>query len=235
MPLPTQIDTEILLRRGHPKQPGVFYLAKIEYTAYPVNHEYYKRCDNYSFSGVRLTKGTDYENEDISLFRSETSREVLTKETHGVGFDTVSRYHNVIDCAPDFAIVYFEFSAINKHSSMYDIESQTQPSIMWCARSIFQLLKNMREWQFAKEYLDPNHPMGIYSDKAMKEINPPEHIMAEIDSWPHMHLGKFLHGDTDYKKIPHPYPEPSADMDSWVLETANKYTKLTREQIVAKL
>lgn len=235
MPFPTQIDNETLLRRAKPGIPGVFYLSKIEYTAYPVDHEYHGRCDNYSFASVRLAKGTEYEDQDFGIFKSETAKNTLTKEEHGAGFNTVKRYHGIIDCAPDFAIVYIEFNAISKDKSLYDLEKQPFPSTMWLGRSMFHLLKNMREWQFAKEYLDPNHPMAIYSDKAMKEINPPQSIIDEIDGWPHMHLGKFLHGDPNYKSITYPFPEPSRGMEDWIVETAAKYRKMTREEIIAKL
>ena len=234
MPFPRQIDTEILLRREKPGIPGIFCLCKTEFISYPSNHEYSNRCDNYSFSNVRLTKGTSYEDHAVALYTSPTSSVTLTQKEHGADFNTVKLYNNVIDCAPEFSIIYLEFMAISKEKSLYDVEKQDFPFSMWVARSIFQLLKNMREWQFAYENLDSMNPMAIYSNRALQVLNPPQNIIDEIDSWPDMHLSMFIKGNPDYKKIPHPYPEPSEDMENWILEKSELHKKQDDEQILNK-
>lgn len=235
MPLPKQIDTETLLRQSKPGMPGIFYLSKIEFVQHKSDEDYFDRCDNYTFTSVRLTKGTEYENEDMGMFRSPTSTTTLTEKEHGVGYKSVTRYESVIDCAPDFSIIYIEFKAISKDKLLYNIEDSSVPSSMWYARSFFQLLKNMREWQYAYENFDPNHPMAIYSNKAILALDPPEEILSEIDGWPPMHLGRFMAGDDEYKKIPHPYPEPSEQMKEWVVASAAKFKKQTIDEIIDKI
>ena len=76
--------------------------------------------------------------------------------------------------------------------------------------------------------------MAIYSEMFYKTIEAPGYILDEIDSWPDMHLYKFLKQHNDFKSIPHPYPEPTAAMDSWVLEISNRYSQQTQEAVMAK-
>lgn len=111
------------------------------------------------------------------------------------------------------------------------MEDHPEPSTMWAAKSIFQLLKNMREWSYlVDEDFGSDHPMARYSKMAIDELSIPESILNEIDSWPDMHLSKFFKGYADYKKIPFPYPEPSEELKTWILNKVSQYSKKTLEE-----
>ena len=211
---------------ANPKITGMFMLEKCVFvvegeTTGPGTNP---RCDNASFSGVIPTEGTPYASHSHSFYTntlvSSTVLEILK----------VVKFEHPIAVTPHFYITYIELN------TWFDSEADPTPSTMWSARSIFQLFKNMREWSFlVEEPFNSDHPMATYSKLVFDTLNPPQEILDEIDSLPDMHLAKFLKGDSDYKLIPHPYPEVSDEFKAWVLQLSVDYAAKSFEEMLDEL
>jgi hypothetical protein len=210
-------DSETLLRNCTSVTPGVFILQKVKFlNVQNVNNP---RCDNLTYSGVNVVEGTEYANEALSIHVKSAFTNTKIEPQH------VVRYERVIDASPHFMIIYVEMT--------YTVQGDLTPGVSWWGRSFFHLLKNIREWSLVNsEGIDTNHPMGIYSNIALTEFDPPQEILNEIDGWPDMHLAKFLKGNQDYKAIPEDFPDPSEQMKQWVLSLADEYKEKTFSEIL---
>jgi hypothetical protein len=220
------LNTETLLRNSNPKIKGIFMLSKCvfvvegETTGIAAG----KRCDNVSFSGVIPTEGTPYASHAHSLYTDTLVSSFV------IELRKVVKYENPIAVTPHFYITYIELD------TWFDNEADPTPSTMWSAKSIFQLFKNLREWSFlVDEPFSSDHPMAIYSKLVFDTLNPPQEILDEIDALPDMHLAKFLKGKSDYKLIPHPYPEVSDEFKSWVLQLSIDYAEKSFEEMLDEL
>jgi hypothetical protein len=220
-------DSKTLLRNCDANTPGVFILHKAKFLSAKVGEDQYDLCNNLTYTGVQVTEGTDYQNEEVFVNRKpDNSDEVFEVRS-------IVRYQKVIDASPDFIIVYIEFHSASPNKAMKDIQQETTPSLMWYGRSFFHLLKNMREWQYVYvNNIEPSHPMGIYSNIAIDKMNPSQELLEEIDGWPDMHLAKFFKGNEDYKLIPNDFPEPSEEMKQWVLSLASIYQEKTFSEFI---
>lgn len=220
------LDAETLIRGSDPKITGMFILEKCvflvegETTGSADN----TRCDNGSFSGVVPTEGTPYESHAHSFYQKTDVSNVVLE------IPKVLKFEHPIAVTPHFYIRYLEMNI------WFDAEADPTPSTMWAAKSIFQLFKNMREWSFlAEEPFNSDHPMATYSKLVFDVLTPPQTIIDEIDSFPDMHLAKFLKGESDYKKIPHPYPEASEEFKAWILQLSIDYPEKSFEEMLDEL
>lgn len=220
------LNTDILLRGSDPSIKGVFMLNKCVFF---IENEFYGtgdsgRCDNISFIGMLPTENTPYASHAHSFeVKSIVSDTVLE-------IPKVVVFEYAVAATPHFYIRYMEMD------TWFDSEIDPTPSTMWVAKSIFQLFKNLREWSFlADEPFNSDHPMAIYSKLVFDVLNPPQEIIDEIDALPDMHLAKFLKGETDYKLIPHPYPEVSQAFKDWVLQLSVDYPEKSFEDMLEEL
>ena len=221
------LDIETLLRNCTPFTPGVFILHKSKFMSAEFGTDQSELCNNFSYTGVQVTEGTDYENQEVFV-----NRELGNQDTK-YEIRTITKYAKVIDASPDFIIIYIEFKTNANNLSMKDIQKEQTPSLMWYGRSFFHLLKNMREWQYVNQNdIDANHPMGIYSHVALTKLNPSAELLSEIDGWPDMHLAKFFKGSELYKEIPTDFPEPSEAMKNWVVSISEQYKEKTFDEIL---
>lgn len=215
-------DSKTLLRNCHANTPGVFILHKAKFLSAKPDEDQYDLCTNLTYTGVQVTEGTSYQNEEVFVNRKQNNDDEIFEVR------SIVRYQKVIDASPDIVIVYIEFQSSSPEKAMKDIQHESTPSLMWYGRSFFHLLKNMREWQYVHiNNIDENHPMGIYSNIAIEKLNPSQELLNEIDGWPDMHLAKFFKGNEDYKLIPENFPEPSEEMKQWVLSLALEYREKT--------
>jgi hypothetical protein len=216
------LDTETLLRESSPQIAGMFLLNKAEFIIDGVNSPRNGRCDTASYAPVAVAKGTEYMSEMLT-FDKDNGKPALQ-------FNKIKKFEPFIDASPSFFITYIEFESLDGNSTISS-EVVAAPSSMWVAKSIFQQLKNMREWAFiVEEPFNSVHPMALCSKTALEELSIPVELLEEIDSWPDMHLARFFKGDSDYKKIPHPYPPASQQMKDWVVSTVAKYGKKSIEE-----
>ena len=219
------LDTETLLRSSDPSLKGVFVLIKCGLVIEGVNTSgELNRCDNITYAGLPITDGTEYTSHQHSFYNktdvSDFKIEVLA----------INKYAYAVCVYPDFMIVYIEMN------TWHDSEADPTPSTMWGAKSIFQLIKNMREWSFlTEEPFNSDHPMARYSKLFFDTLNPPQEILDEIDALPDMHLAKFLKGQENYKSVPHPYPEVSQDFKDWVLQLSIDYPEKPFEEMLDEI
>jgi hypothetical protein len=215
------LSKELLLKQSDPKQKGVFFIEKCVFLVDDknLNIDDPKRCDNISYTGVLVSEGTPYQSHSITpVAKSSVSDAIMEVKR-------ITKYEHVIDASPDFYITYLEYD------KWMPIEPDPTPSSMWIGKSIFQLFKIMREWSFlCDEPFNSDHPMAEYSKLALETFNPSQEILEEIDSFPDMHLAKFLKNDPNYKLIPHPYPEASEEMKTWIVGLTEKYKLKTFEE-----
>jgi len=220
------LDTETLLRNSDPSLKGVFMLEKCIFLVEgeTTGEGDTERCDNISFSGVVPTEGTPYASHAHSFYAKTSVSDVI------LATPQVAKFEHPIAVTPHFYITYLEMR------EWFDIQSDPTPSTMWVGKSMFQLFKNMREWSFlVEEPFNSDYPMAIYSKLVFDTLNPPQEILDEIDAMPDMHLAKFLKGQTDYKVIPHPYPEASDKFKAWVLQLSVDYAKKSFEEMLDDL
>lgn len=213
-------DSPTLLRTPNPLDIGVFMLMQSVFVVEGQNVPISGRCDNLSYSAENVAVGTPYEGETIVIGRDSPYSNYRLLPSG------VRRYEHAIDCSPHFIITYMEttMTAPDGTSGVIDIQRDPTPIMMWVGRSMFWLLKNMREWSFmVDEPFNSDHPMALTSRKFFDFLQPSQQILDEIDSWPDMHLAKFLKGQDDYKTIPYPFPEPSQELQDWLVSLAQTY------------
>jgi hypothetical protein len=219
-------DSEILLRNSDPKITGLFFIEKCVFLVEgeTTGTAELTRCDNISFSSVIPTEGTPYASHAHSLYAPS----MVSNAT--VEIQKIVNFQHPIAVIPHFYVRYLEMSV------WFDIEADPTPSTMWAAKSMFQLFKNLREWSFlVDEPFNSDHPMATYAKLVFDVLSPPQNIIDEIDSLPDMHLAKFLKGEPDYKKIPHPYPEVSEEFKAWVLQLSIDYPEKSFEEMLEYL
>jgi len=220
------LDAQILLRKSDPKITGMFLLEKCVFLVEgdTTGSADIPRCDNISFNGVVPTEGTPYASHAHSMYAPTIVSNTILE------IPKVLKFEHPIAVTPHFYIRYLEMN------TWFDAEADPTPSTMWAAKSMFQLFKTLREWSFlVEEPFNSDHPMAEYSKLVFDVLNPPQNILDEIDALPDMHLAKYLKGDPDYKKIPHPYPEVSEDFKAWVLQLSVDYPEKSFEEMLDEL
>jgi hypothetical protein len=171
---------------------------------------------------VHVVLDTEYENE-ANFFAPKTHT-----ENYVPSIRHLKKWDKIVSAVPDFYIIYAEFTTTVNGVEVRAVDMRTEqtPSMMWFGRTIFSLLKNLREWSFlVEEPFNSQHPMALYSKKALEVLNPPQAILDEIDAMPDMHLAKFLKGRDDYRDIPMPFPDASENLKNWVIKISQDFSE----------
>ena len=222
------LDAGKLYKEAKPGNHGFFVLMKSQVVVEGSNgYPRMGRCDNLSYAPVNVAVGTDYEDEATTAIRKSPYAKV------GFTLNNIGVYEKIIDASPDFFICYIEMvekTALGAVPALH-LEKGESPSSMWIGKTIPQLLRNIKEWaDMADEPFNSNHPMSLYSKKFLEITNPPENVIAEIDSYPDMHLFRFLKGEDNYKDETFPYPSLSSEAMAWfsgLMETFNPEVSLS--------
>jgi hypothetical protein len=216
------LEHETLLRDMNPDDMGVFFLMKSKFIVEGKNYPRLGRCDNADFAPVHVVLGTEYENE-ANFFAPKTHTENYVPSVRHL-----TKWEKIVSSVPDFYIIYAEFTTRVNGIEVRAVDMRTEqtPSMMWFGRTIFSLLKNLREWSFmVDEPFNSEHPMALYSKKALEVLNPPQDVLDEIDAMPDMHLAKFLKGRDDYREIPSPFPDASENLKNWVIKISEDFAE----------
>lgn len=208
------LSAEKLHKEAKPDNHGFFVLMKSQVVVegsggYPRMG----RCDNLSYAPVNVAVGTPYEDEASTAIRKSPYAK------YGFTINNLGMFTRVIDASPDFFIVYIEMVEKTPLGSIPALHLEGgggSPSSMWIGKTIPQLLKNIREWAaMTEEPFNLDHPMATYSKKFFDITNPSESIISEIDSYPDMHLFRFLKNEENYKDETFPYPSLSINAKAW--------------------
>lgn len=214
----------------NPDDMGVFFLMKSKFIVEGKNYPRLGRCDNADFAPVHVVLDTDYENE-ANFFAPKTKT-----DNYVPSVKHLKKWEKIVTALPDFYIIYAEFTTTVNGVEVRAVDMRTEqtPSMMWFGRTIFSLLKNMREWSFlVDEPFNSEHPMALYSKKAFEVLNPPPSILEEIDAMPDMHLAKFLKGQENYRDIPMPYPDASQELRNWVVSLSEQFADKSLEDFIS--
>lgn len=207
------LQEEKLYKEAKPNNHGFFVLMKSQMVVEGLdNYPRMGRCDNLSYAPVNVAVGTAYEDEATTAIRKSPYAKV------GFTLSNVGRYEKLIDASPSFFICYMEM--VEKTETGYfpalHLEKGDSPSSMWVAKTIPQLLRNIKEWSdMANAPFDSDHPMAVYSKKFWEITNPPETVIDEINNYPDMHLFRFLKGEENYRDETFPYPSLSDTAKEW--------------------
>lgn len=210
---------EILFRPPSLENKGIFYLAKSMFVA-TGNNYHVDRCDNLTYAPVSPVYDTDFES-DACIFGKKSAYANCNWEINNVGY-----FENIIDASPHFFVTYVEFvEKINLTSfSAKHLEDNESPSGLWSAHSVSELLKNIREWQIVHQNpFNVNHPMAEISNKFFEITQPSEDIINEIDSYPDMHLARFLKNDPNHRNHIDEFPQISNNVKDWFKQLTIQY------------
>ena len=209
------MNTELLLRRVSQENNGLFFIGKAfttkEESPYP---EELLKFDDGCFVAP-LSSPADYSEDCLYEY-------VPSKEYTDIRSVVFYAY-------PDFVIYFVSFAEPNDTPDMTprpELEDDIHPASRWAARTMYELLKNMREWSFIREpfFESPYAPMAGISQLFFEKADAPVNILAEIDSWPDMHAAKYLKGDPLAYRRPSSFPTPSREMQQWLLSLQRKWS-----------
>ena len=209
------MNTELLLRRVSPDNNGLFFIGKafkIEDAApYPEDLLGFE----WEHFVAPLTNPADY-SEDC-LYEYVPNKEYMSIRS------------GIFYAYPDFMIYFVSFAEPNDTPDMTlrpELEDDIHPASRWAARTMYELLKNMREWSFIREpfFESPYAPMAGISQLFFEKADAPLNILAEIDSWPDMHAARYLKGDPLAYRRPSSFPAPSREMRQWLLSLQKRWS-----------
>lgn len=107
-----------------------------------------------------------------------------------------------------------------EYDGLYRLDSE--------ARTIQEFFKNMREWSFMSDPpFSSTEPISYYSKLFIDSLNMPASIINEIDSWPDMHLAKYLKGDTNARARTLNFPELSVEFKEWFDGVMDEFSDMT--------
>jgi len=221
----TRLPDNILFRDPNPNAYGYFALMKSIFVIDGVTIPYSDRCDNLTYNSTFVTNGSKYHAD--SMYAGENI------PVSNWGF-----WNRIIEVIPDFCIMYMSCveTTLTGGTTAADYYFQGYPSTLWFAKSIVELLKNIREWSFMVDApFNSDHPMATYSKTAIDTLNPPQNIMDEIDALPDMHLARFLKGDLNHRDVVENFPQMSDDMRNWFEEKLEEFKPRTTNERLLEL
>lgn len=212
---------------------GYFILHKSMFIVDGFNVPFSGRCDNLSYSVELPTWGTPYEDEGIYLGATSPYTGHLFTTEDVIDFSTFLHAH------PDFcftAIIYGNNTFDANYQDVEAIENGVYPAKLWWGKSLGELLKNIREWSFmVDEPFNIDHPMATLSKTVIEKLEFPDWVLEEIDSYPDMHLAKFLKNDENHRETDDNFPTMSEEIKTWFLEKVNQFSPKTTAQYLEEI
>lgn len=230
MDLIQKLPKQILYRGSGEGLPGQFMLLKSIFVVDGVNTAaegslYANRCDNLTYNCTFVTQRTPYHNESYHA-------------GDDIPVESFVSWLRVIDAAPDFCISFVALKErqLDGSDAWADYLFEDKPSTLWYGKSLMELFKNIREWSFMVDApFNSDHPMATYSKKAIEVLNIPQSILDEIDSFPDMHLARFLKGDPNHRDLVEGFPNMSDGMKIWIDEILEAFAPKTTNQRLIEL
>ena len=217
------MNTELLLRRVSPENKGLFFIGKAFKTEDASPYPEDLLSFEWGHFVAPLTVPADYSEDCLYEY-------VPSKEYMGIRSGIFYAY-------PDFMIYFVVFAEPNDSPDMTlrpELEDDIHPASRWAARTMYELLKNMREWSFIREpfFESPYAPMAGISQLFFEKADAPVNILAEIDSWPDMHAAKYLKGDPLAYRRPSSFPAPSREMQQWLFSLQRKWSLQSTRPVI---
>lgn len=224
---------EIIFRDPNKSNKGIFILHKSYFVIEGFNFPRAGRCDNFTYTGVSPTYGTEYQGESVTIGNKNLSFSVQDPE-----IENGMVWTQFLEVPGKFCLTYTEpvIAGNKSKTEAKDFEDGMNPAALWYGKSLIELFKIMREWSLMVE--DPfnlDHPMAIYSKMVFDTLQPPSDIMEEIDVLPDMHLFRFLKGDDNHRERQEDFPKMSTEMMHWFLKKMEEYPKTTTREKLKNL
>lgn len=224
----------IVFRPPSPNNEGIFLLHRSIFLVEGVNYPLAGRCDNLTYTVVYPTYGTEYEHEAVSVGAGSSSFTVPDPST-----ESGRQWFQFIEVPGKFCFVFVKFEKQDDDGNTVNddtIVTGMNPGALWGAGSMAELFKILREWSLlTKTPFNSKHPMAIYSQMVFDVLKPPKTIIAEIDSFPDMHLSRFLKNDNGHRERVADFPQMSNEMQNWLKSKMEMYPKTTTRQKLASI
>jgi hypothetical protein len=213
------IEREILLRTPSVENAGIFSLLKSELVVSGVTvSEGTGRCDVLSYGPINIYNNSPELQGNSLAF----AKKIPYSDDEFFTVMNLKRLAIFLEVPGKFCLTYMELQQPDQEGNMVAspyLERGPWSRSLELGASFGELLKIMREWSLM---LSPpfdlsEHPMAIFSKMFFDELNPPEEILAEIDSYPDMHLSRYLMGDENHRELNSGFPEMSDAMKDWVV------------------
>ena len=172
------------------------------------------RCDNLNWVGDGFT----YKDGQKKVFGDGWIR-----------LSNVSYWSYVLDVAPEFFVTYMELSSPLGFEESLNIETFSPPldQQTWWSKSLAELLRSAYEWSYVVD--DPwnnTEAIAACSRKLFDILDFPEALIQEIESYPDMHVFKYLKGDINARLRPVSFPNVSDEMREFFTEKMQQYPPL---------
>lgn len=211
------IERDKLLKVPSVDNVGIFILQKSELVIKGVTVSV-DRCDVLTYSAVSLYNESPELQSETLIF----GKKIPYSENEIFGVNNLKCYSIFLEIPGKLCLTYTELQEPDENGKMINssrLERGPWSGTLRASCSMGELLKTMREWSFMLEppFSLTEHPMAIWSKMFFDELNPPDEILNEIDSYPDMHLARYLKGDENHRELNSDFPEMSEAMKNWVI------------------
>lgn len=172
-----------------------------------------KRCDDLNWAGIGFTYS-----QGEKIFGDGWVR-----------MQNVSYWSYVLDVAPEFFVTYMEITSPLGLEESLKLETFSPPidQQTWWSKSLAEFLRNAYEWSRVVDDPWNNTERIAYCSRRMFEILQfPDDLIQEIDSYPDMHVFKYLKGDTNARLRPTSFPDVSDEMKEFFWAKVQQYPPL---------
>lgn len=229
------MERDKLLKVPSVDNAGMFTLLKSELIIKDVN-AFVDRCDVLTYNAVGLYHGSpELQGETLML-----GKKIPYKQDETFGLNNLKFYVVFLEIPGKLCLSYMELQEPDENGKMINssrLERGPWSGSLRASHTMGEFLKTMREWSFMLEspFSLTEHPMAIWSKMFFDELNPPDEILNEIDSYPDMHLARYLKGDEKHRELNSDFPEMSEAMKNWVISIVENNPKQDNVELINKL
>ena len=229
------MERDKLLKVPSVDNAGLFLLLKSELVIKDVTVSA-DRCDVLTYSAVSLfNESPELQGETLIL-----GKKIPYSQDETFGLNNLRFYSLFLEIPGKLCLTYMELQEPDENGKMINssrLERGPWPGSLRASHSMGEFLKTMREWSFMLEppFNLTEHPMAIWSKMFFDELNPPDEILDEIDSYPDMHLARYLKVEENHRELDNNFPEMSEAMKNWVIFIVENNPKQNNVELINKL
>jgi hypothetical protein len=231
------IERETLLRTPSVENVGIFSLLKSELVVSGVTvSEGTGRCDVLSYGPVNIYNNSPELQGNSLAF----AKKIPYSGDEFFTIRNMKKYVIFLEIPGKFCLTYMELQQPDQEGNMVSspyLERGPWSRSLEIGTSFGELLKILREWSLMLKppFSLTEHPMAIWSKMFFDELNPSNEILAEIDSYPDMHLVKYLKGEENHRELDGSFPEMSDVMKDWVVSIVQNNPKQDSIEMINNL
>lgn len=229
------IERDKLLKTPSVENAGMFTLLKSELVIKDVT-SFVDRCDVLTYGAVGLYLESPELQGETLMF----GKKIPYSQDETFGLNNL-KFHSVfLEIPGKLCLTYMELQEPDENGKMINssrLERGPWSGSLRASHTMGEFLKTMREWSFMLEppFNLTEHPMAIWSKMFFDELNPPDEILNEIDSYPDMHLARYLKSDENHRELNSDFPEMSEAMKNWIIFIVENNPKQDNVELINKL